>query len=127
MPQIQDATIARVGNWIIVNILKDTCDILRLTRVSVPSGGFTETYPVKYNGVPCAVIDAGNPQEALTAGQEVGFIPKIILLPKGQDILGSDRIRVNGATVYHVIDLFAPETYEIIRRVEVRRASLANS
>ena len=99
------------------------CDILRETRVQKPSGGYDITYPPVHTAVPCAVMNAGSPQEQLVSGQEVGFIPKIILLPKGTDVLGSDRIKV-GTITYHVIDLFAPESYEVVRRVLARRTSL---
>lgn len=117
-------TIARLADWMTEEVLTDTCSILRETRVRGPSGGSTTTYPVQYTDVPCAVLNSGNPQEMLTAGQEVGYVPKLILLPKGQDILGSDRIQV-GSVVYHVIDLYAPETYEVVRKVLARRGSLA--
>jgi len=125
MPQIQTATLTRIANWFTLKMLTDTCDILRLNRVQVPSGGYTETYP-KHNTdpVPCLVTSAGVPQELLTAGQEVGFVPKIIVLPAGTDVLGSDRIKV-GVLTYHVIDLFEPSTDEVVRRVLARRSSLA--
>ncbi len=124
MPILSDAAINRLAGWITVKVLKDVCDILRETRVPTPSGGFTITYP-KHNSdpIPCAVMNGGNPREELLSGQEVGFIPKIILLPKGQDVLGTDHIKV-GAITYHVIDLFEPTSYEVVRRVLARRASM---
>lgn len=117
------STIARLADWMIEDVLTDTCDILRETRVRVPSGGSTITYPVQHTGVPCAVVGGANPQEQFIAGQEVGFILQFILLPKGTDVLGSDRIKVNGAVTYHVIDI-DDATYEIVRKVLVRRSSL---
>jgi hypothetical protein len=123
MPVISQAAIGRLADWVIKQVLIETCDILRETRVPRPSGGFDITYPPKYSAVPCAVMNAGSPQEQLVSGQEVGFIPKIILLPKGTDVLGSDRIKV-GTITYHVIDLFEPTSYEVCRRVLVRRTSL---
>ena len=125
MALLATPTINRLASWMQEDVLTDTCDILRETRVRVPSGGYTITYP-KHNidPVPCAVLNTGVPAEMLTAGQEVGFVPKIILLPKGTDILGSDRIKVNGTITYHVIDLYAPETYEVVRKVLARRGSL---
>jgi hypothetical protein len=124
MPVLSDAAINRLASWATKQVLKETCDILRETRVPTASGGFTITYP-KHNSdpIPCAVTNAGSPQEQLLSGQEVGFIPKIILLPKGTDVLGSDRIKV-GTITYHVIDLFEPTSYEVCRRVLVRRTSL---
>lgn len=123
MPVISQAAIGRLADWVIKQVLIETCDILRETRVQTASGGFTITYPPVQRGVPCAVMNAGSPQEQLVSGQEVGFIPKIILLPKGQDVLGSDRIKV-GTITYHVIDLFEPTSYEVVRRVLARRTSL---
>src|SRR5213080_4526367 len=111
MPVLSDAAINRLAGWITVKVLKDVCDILRPTRVQTASGGFTITYPPVHTAVPCAVMNGGNPREQLLSGQEVGFIPKIILLPKGQDVLGTDRIKV-GSITYHVIDLFEPTSYE---------------
>ncbi len=124
MPVLSDAAINRLAGWITDKVLNDVCDILRETRVPTSSGGFTITYP-KHNTdpIPCAVMNSGVPREQLLSGQEVGFIPKIILLPKGTDVLGSDRIKV-GTITYHVIDLLAPESYEVCRRVLVRRASM---
>lgn len=124
MPVLSDAALTRLAGWITVKVLKDTCDILRKTTVQKPSGGFDITYP-KHNTdpIPCAVMNGGSPQERLIGEQEVGFIPKIILLPKGTDILGSDRIKV-GSITYHVIDLFEPTSYEVVRRVLTRRASI---
>ncbi len=89
MPIVSDSAINRLADWVTKQVLKETCDILRETRVQ----------------------------------KEVGFIPKIILLPKGQDVLGSDRIKV-GTITYHVIDLFDPTSYEVVRRVLARRTSL---
>ncbi len=122
MALIAASTRTRLANWATENILTDTCDILRETRVRVPSGGSIITYPVKYTGVPCAVIGGGNPQEQLIAGQEVGAIPENILLPLGQDILGSDRIKV-GSITYHVIDT-GNATYDVVQKVLVRQSSL---
>ncbi len=119
---IAASTRARLANWAREEILTDTCDILRETRVRVPSGGSTITYPVKYSGIPCAVIGGGNPQEQPIAGQEVGAIPANILLPLGQDILGSDRIKVGNIT-YHVIDT-GNATYDVVQKVLVRQSSL---
>ncbi len=124
MPVLSDAAINRLAGWITAKVLKDVCDILRETRTPTTSGGFTITYPTAHTAVPCAVMNGGNPQEQLLSGQEVGFIPKIILLPKGTDVLGSDRIKV-GTITYHVIDLYVPESYEVVRKVLVRRASMS--
>lgn len=124
MPVLSDAAITRLAGWITSEVLSDVCDILRETRVPTASGGSTITYPAIHTGVPCAVMNSGKPQEQLLSGQEVGFIPKIILLPKGTDVLGSDRIKV-GAITYHVIDLFEPTSYEVVRRVLARRASMS--
>ncbi len=123
MPIVSDSAINRLADWVTKQVLKETCDILRETRVQKPSGGYDITYPPVQRGVPCAVMNGGSPQEQLLSGQEVGFIPKIILLPKGQDVLGSDRIKV-GTITYHVIDLFDPTSYEVVRRVLARRTSL---
>jgi len=123
MPIISDSAINRLADWVTKQVLKETCDILRPTRVQKPSGGYDITYPPVHTAVPCAVMNGGSPQEQLLSGQEVGFIPKIILLPKGQDVLGSDRIKV-GTITYHVIDLFDPTSYEVVRRVLARRTSL---
>jgi hypothetical protein len=123
MALLAASTRARLANWAREEILTDTCDILRETRVRVPSGGYIITYP-KHNTdpVPCAVIGGGNPQEQLIAGQEVGAIPEHILLPLGTDILGSDRIKV-GSITYHVIDS-GNATYDIVQKVLVRQSSL---
>jgi hypothetical protein len=124
MPVLSDAALDRLAGWIVKKVLKDTCEILRKTQVQVASGGFNTTYPVVYSDIPCAVMGGGSPQESFISGQEVGFIPKMILLPKGQDVLGTDRIRVNGTVVYHVIDPIDPTSYEVVRRVQTRRASM---
>jgi hypothetical protein len=104
--------------------LTDEADILRETRTPRPSGGYDLTYP-KHNSdpIPCLRAPTGVPQELLIAGQEVGFMPEIIVFAAGTDIIGSDRIVVAGVT-YHVIDPFGPFSNEIERRVLVRRGSL---
>src|SRR5438045_2646621 len=116
MPVLSVAARERLAAWITKNVLAETATILGEVRTPGTSGGSTTTYQARLTGIPCAVLPAGSPRELLIAGQEVGFIPKIILLPQGTDVRGSDRIQV-GTVTYHVIDIYEPSTYEVARRV----------
>ncbi len=67
MPVISDTAITRIANWATTKVLKDSCDILRETRVPTSSGGFTITYPTAHAAVPCVVLNTGTPHEQLIA------------------------------------------------------------
>jgi hypothetical protein len=85
-------------------------------------GKQTDSWPVVATK-PCAIIDAGLPQEQVVAAQTVGSILKIVMLPRGTDVRGNDQIASGGIT-YHVIDLYEPSTFEVVRRVLVRQLTL---
>jgi len=114
-----------MGDWWSAVLLTDTCNILRETRTPKPSGsgGASITFPAAHSGVPCAVIDAGTPTEQTLASQTVGSAPKLVLLPRGTDVLDTDRIQV-GAITYHIIDAKGPDTIEVLRQVLVSRLSI---
>jgi hypothetical protein len=122
MAIITEEALARIGAWIEKNILKDDCSILGESRTRRPGGGFTSTWP-SVAETKCAVLSSGDPAEQAVAAQTAGNITKLILLPRGTNILGNNKIQV-GETIYHVIDVFEPSSYEVCRRVLVRRTSL---
>lgn len=131
MALLSDDTLARLADLAQTLVLVDTCDILRETRsAQSSSGGYSTTYPpVNPAPLPCAVVASGQPSELVLAAQEVGFVPVTILLPLETDILGSDRIRVTArttgqVTTYHVIDFPAAASFDVVKRVTARQASL---
>ena len=105
------------------DFLTDSCAIGRESRTTSAMGGKqTSTWPTVATS-PCAIIAEGLPQEQVVAAQTVGSILKIVLLPRGTDVRGSDQLTINGLA-YHVIDLYEPSTFEVIRRVLVRQLTL---
>src|SRR6184192_1079795 len=125
MAILDESDLQDLGDLAIELVCKDTCSILRNTRVRTPSGGYTDTWqPPIATGVPCAIVNSGAPLERVIGQQVVGEITQKCLLPKGQDVLGNDRVLVNGLTTYRVIDLLDPTTYEVLRRVLVERLSV---
>lgn len=121
MALLSDLDLQGLGGLITELVLTDDGDILRETQTRTPGGGHTSSWDVAHS-TKCAIVDAGSPGETMVAAQQSGMITKLALLPRGTDILGTDRLRVNGLT-YHVIDLFEPETFEVVRRVLVRRSA----
>lgn len=113
----------RLSTWVVRNILTDDCTILRETSTPLPSGGRHVIFVAQAETQPCALLDVGTPEEQLVAMQTVGSITKMVLFQRGANVLSTDRLRINDIE-YHVIDLFDPSTYEVTRRVLVRRASL---
>jgi hypothetical protein len=122
MPLLSDAQLTALSNWFESKLFIDDCIIGRKQRVSTPSGGSTVTWTDVLT-VKCALVDSGAPQQAMIAEQEVGYITKLAMLPRGTDVHGDDRLTIAGI-LYFVIDLYEPSTYEVVRRVMVRRASL---
>jgi hypothetical protein len=105
--------------------LTDTCDIQRKSQTLTAMREATKNWPVVAT-VPCALIDAGTPQEQAVAVQQVGSISQIMLLPRLTDVRGNDRL-VKGGLTYHIIDLYEPKSFEVVRRVLVRRSSLPSA
>jgi hypothetical protein len=120
MAILSDADLERLSDWVVRLLLKDDCVRVRTTRVQKPSGGWTDT-PVSLPVVKSAVLDAGSPSDVVTADQ-IGssVVVKRVLLPRGTDVLEDDHLTIVGIT-YRVIGLFDPSTYEVARRVLVRR------
>ncbi len=117
----------RLADMLEREFLTEDCTILRQNKVQRTSGGMDTTYIPLTPTVKSAVLDAGtparNPQQVFVADKPGGVIVKLILLPRGTDVQGTDRLTVAGTT-YEVIDLFEPTTYEVVRRVLVRRSSI---
>ena len=107
-------------------VFKDTCTIYRLpvgaSRTKDGRGGYTDGYQSQATGVPCAVLDDGlGAQELYQLGQLRGRITKTIVLPAGTDVRDKDKLEVNGAVYYEVLDAVDPTSYEVLRRVIVLR------
>lgn len=124
MAILSESTLARIATWVERNVLAEQAEILRETRTPNPTGGgATLTWTVVAT-LDCAVVDAGYmPTERVIAAQQAGRINKIIFLPREADVHGNDRIRVSSIT-YHIVELYDPTTFEVMRRVLVRRSSL---
>lgn len=98
--------------------LFDTCTIQRRTQASDGAGGFTDTWTNQYTNVPCRV----EPFSAIRAGTEqaiavklTSLMPRIVVLPSGQDVLVEDRIVHDGLTL-EVKGVSAPLTFEVVRQ-----------
>lgn len=125
MPILTDTDLQGFSDMAVDLALKDTCDILRERRIQQPSGGSTLSWdPPLATAVPCAIIDMRTPDDQVIGSQRVGEMRKIALLPRLTDCLANDRLRIAGV-LYEVIDLFDPSSYEVLRRVLVRRFSIA--
>jgi hypothetical protein len=102
--------------------LKDSCEILRDDSTdSDGSGGYQNiTWPVVAT-VACLISDAGRqPTEPIIAAKLDGKTFQTIMLPRGTDVRESDRLRINGTTTYHIIDV-STETYEVLKSIFVWR------
>lgn len=123
MALLTESALSRLGSWIERQVLTDTAIIWRNAPTRSGSGGQVDHWTQHEANVPAAVLSGSNPTETVIAGQAVGLMTKTILLPRGTDVLGDDKVQV-GSVVYHVIDLYEPSTYEVSRRVLVMRSSL---
>jgi hypothetical protein len=124
MPILSDQKMAQFSDWIERNVMKDDCTILdETTGAQTPSGGRSVTWAARAQTVKCALLDAGNPTEQVVAAQQVGSAPQLVLFPRGTPFSGNERLQIKGIT-YHVVDPLGPTTYEVTRRVLVRRASI---
>jgi hypothetical protein len=122
---LTDAAMERLSSWIEREVLQDDCTILRNHPTQTASGHMTDDWQAQ-DTAKCAVLagsSGGAPSELVVADQVAGRITKLILLPRGTDVLGNDKVQV-GTTVYHVIDVYEPSTFEVSRRVLVQRSSL---
>jgi hypothetical protein len=125
MAFLSDLDLAILGDLVEEVALTDTCDIQRKNETLTPMGEATKNWPVVATSA-CALIDAGTPQEQAVAVQQVGSLTQIMLLPRLTDVRGNDRLVKAGLT-YHVIDLYEPKSFEVVRRVLVRRSSLPSA
>src|SRR5262249_2088987 len=105
-------------------VLKDDCDILRESAGSLDSsGGHPTTWPV-HATVKCAVLyDASPRQPEGVAQQKVRRTPNKMLLPRGTDVLETDRLRALGQT-YIINGIEDPTSYEIFRTCYVTKLPL---
>jgi hypothetical protein len=123
-------------------LLADTCAIMRSpdmssgTRTPDGQGGYSNASSSSLTGwnvastSACAVLapTATSGSEPLAEGQLQSKSQKTLLLPRGTDIRDSDRAKVtsivNGTqltTIYEVIEVPDPRTYEIFRRAFILR------
>lgn len=123
MPILTESGLDRLSGWILRNVLKDECTVLRNSPTPTSSGGSTPHWTQSGDVRKCAVLDAGSPAEQLVAAQQVGYITKTILFARGEDIKGNDRLQV-GPVTYTIIDIFEPSSYNVCTRVLARRASI---
>jgi hypothetical protein len=125
MPILSDQKMAQFSDWIERNVLKDDCTILDpITGAQTPSGGRQVSYTARAQTVKCALLDdQGSPNEQMVAAQQVGSVTQFALFPRGTVFNGNERLQIKGIT-YHVVDPLGPTTYEVTRRVLVRRASI---
>jgi len=112
--------------------LNAECEILRETPLALDStGGHDTIWPpvVKFDNYPvlatvkCAALydNSPRPPEGV-AQQKVRRTPNKFLLPRGTDILETDRIRFDGEVF--VITGIPVSSYEIFRMIDVTRAPL---
>lgn len=123
MVLLTDAAMARLSDWIEDNVLSEDAIILRNHPTQSATGRMVDDWQTQ-EATKCAVLASGTPAELVVADQVVGRITKMILLPRGTDVAGNDRVQV-GSVVYHVVDVYDPSSYEVSRRVLVQRTSLA--
>ncbi len=110
--------------------LTDDCDILYNSNTSGndSQGGKTAATSSVRATVKCAVIDHGlMGLETYVNAQQRGHMVKDVLLPAGTTVLDSDRLRVNSAVYYEVIECADPTTDEIVRRVVVKKLGQGGS
>jgi hypothetical protein len=113
-------------------LLKDECEILRETPLSLDSTGGHETiwppvvdftqWPVKSTEKCAALYDNSPRQPEGVAQQKVRRTPNKFLLPRGADTLETDRIRFDGEVF--TITGIPVSSYEIFKTVSVTRAPL---
>lgn len=73
--------------------------------------------------VPAKVsMGEATPTEQTVGYQQVGVMLMLITVPSGTDVRPSDRIEV-GSTVYEVVGLTPPRSFEARRRVIVRSST----
>lgn len=123
MPILTESGLDRLSGWILRNVLKDDCQVMRNSPTQSSSGGMVAHWSQAGSVRKCAVLDAGGPSEQFEAAQQVGYITKTILFQRGEDIRGNDRLVV-GPVTYSVIDIFEPSSYNVCTRVLARRASI---
>ena len=122
MPLFSTQDITWMQNLAAIALI-DSCDILYNSATGGDSqGGKTAaTWSVR-STQPCAVIDHGlMGQETYLNAQLRGHMLKDVLLPAGTDVCDSDRLRVNSAVYYEVIECADPTTDEVVRRVVVKK------
>jgi hypothetical protein len=119
---ITDAKLDKLGAKAARKLCKDDCEILRESGEENESGGRSDERTVA-GTFKCALISQGIPQERVVAGQKVGIVPQTLFAPRGTDIRSDDWLRTGGVT-YRIIDLYSPESYEVLRKVSVVRVSL---
>ncbi|MBA2678279.1 MAG: head-tail adaptor protein [Ktedonobacteraceae bacterium] len=121
MPIFTDGDLADFATLAGDLVLKDSCEVLRATKVSDGQGGTTTVWQTVMT-VLGAVVDAGSSagsvQEIVRGQQVTARLRKTILLPRGTAVKGDDRIRALGVT-YEIVDLQDPSSYEVLRRVSV--------
>lgn len=139
---LTDSDLEGYSNTLTGVLLTDTCAVMRNpdmssgTRTPDGQGGYTGASSSSLTGWntastnACAVLEpsATSGSEPFLQSQLQSKSQKVLLLPRGTDIRDSDRARVtstvNGVqlvTIYEVVEVPDPRTYEIFRRAYILR------
>lgn len=128
MPNVlSEGDLAQLGGIVQDLVMRDTCDILRMSQTQDIQGGAVETYsPIAGGPFACGIINARPKFERVYEEQLETRVYKQAVLPRGMMILGDDRIRVystqNGvpATLtYRVVGLYSPQSFDTHTLVDV--------
>lgn len=105
-------------------LMKDICQIKRkATATSDNKGGRSVTWTTASTPA-CALVDDQNrPIESVKAQQVTSEVPMFMLLPKGTDVTGKDRL-VHNSVTYQIIAVRPAGSYEVVRKLPVVFSSL---
>jgi predicted outer membrane lipoprotein len=100
--------------------MPDRCTVERATEVSDGQGGWLPTWAPLATGVPCRLRRPATGTEAEVAGRLAGEVAFVVMVPAGQDVLPSDRLRVTSTappTLLQARAVLAPLSDEVVRNV----------
>ena len=99
--------------------LPDICDIEQRTLTTDTVGGFTETWAIAWQDIPCRFADRTGRERAL-ASREVVEGEWVLTLPHDQEIEPSMRVR-RGGDIYEVTWVNEGRSYMTAKRALLKR------
>jgi hypothetical protein len=128
MPNVlSEADLQQLEGIIADLTFRDSCDILRLSRVLDTEGGGVDTHvPIAGGPFPCSVINAKPKLARVYEEQLETRVYKSVLLPRGMTVLGDDQLRITSTEddvtrtlTYRVIGLYSPQSFQPYTQVDV--------